>query len=76
APWFGLFQDKFSSKVPRHWRVVLAALFASTMAAFLRGMILGSDIPPVFILALGGSAALGMVVWRGLYSLLTRNQVR
>ena len=72
APWFGLFQDGYVSRIRLHWRVALAALYASTMAAFLRGLLLQSDIPPVFILALGGSAALGMVVWRGIYSLLNR----
>lgn len=68
APWFGLFQDEYPSKIPPHLRIVLAVLYASTMAAFLRGLILRSDIPPVFILALGGSAALGMVIWRWIYS--------
>jgi hypothetical protein len=68
APWFGLFQDEYKSKVRLHWRVALAALYASTMAASLRGLILGADIPPVFIVALGVAAVLGMVVWRWLYS--------
>jgi hypothetical protein len=44
------------------------------MAAFLRGLILQSDIPPVFILALGGSAALGMTIWRWLFSRLARTR--
>ena len=73
APWFGLFQDDYPSRIRLHWRVALAALYASTMAAFLRGLILQSDIPPVFILALGGSAALGMMIWRWFYSLYHRN---
>ena len=72
APWFGLFQDNYQSKISQHWRIVLAALYASTMAASLRGLILQSDIPPVFIVALGVAAALGMNVWRWLYSLLKR----
>jgi hypothetical protein len=72
APWFGLFQDEYTSKIRLPWRIVLAMLYAPTMAAFLRGLILQSDIPPVFILGLGGSTALGMVVWRGLYSRLIR----
>ena len=74
APWFGLFQDEYPSKIPQHWRIILAVFYASTMAAFLRGLILQSDIPPVFILALGGSAALGMLIWRGVYSLFVRKR--
>ena len=72
APWFGLFQDDYESKVRLHWRVAIAALYASTMAAFLRGLILGAYIPPVFIAALGGVVALGMVIWRWLYSRIIR----
>lgn len=68
APWFGLFQDDYKSGVRLHWRVALAALYASTMAASLRGLILGTDIPPVFIVALGVAAAIGMVIWRWLYN--------
>lgn len=68
APWFGLFQEEYKSRVRLHWRVALAALYASTMAAALRGLILGTDIPPIFILALGMTAVTGMVIWRWLYS--------
>lgn len=67
APWFGLFQDDYSSNVRLHWRVAIAALYASTMAASLRGLILGTDIPPIFIVALGVAAAIGMMIWRWLY---------
>jgi hypothetical protein len=72
APWFGLFQDDYPSRIRLHWRIALAALYASAMAAFLRGLVLRSEIPPVFILALGGSSALGMMVWRWLYLQLAR----
>ena len=74
APWFGLFQDGYSSRVRLHWRVAIAALYASTMAAALRGLILGRDIPPVFIVALGVAAAMGMVVWRWLYARVIQEQ--
>ncbi|HSG41645.1 MAG TPA: DUF3054 domain-containing protein [Anaerolineales bacterium] len=74
APWFGLFQNDYQSKVRLHWRIAIAALYASTMAAALRGLILGTDIPPVFIVALGAATALGMVIWRWLYSRINREQ--
>ena len=74
APWFELFdaKSKSTSRMSIYWRITLAALYASTMAAFLRGLILGSDIPPSFIAGLGGSTALGLVVWRWTYSRLTQ----
>ena len=74
APWFGLFQDGYLSKMRLHWRVAIAALYASTMAAALRGLILGRDIPPVFVVALGVAAAIGMVVWRWFYARFIQEQ--
>jgi len=73
APWFGLFQHDYPSRIRLHWRIGLAALYASALAAFLRGLVLQSEIPPIFILALGGSAALGMMIWRWFYSLYHHN---
>jgi hypothetical protein len=37
-------------------------------------MMLNSVVIPLFVLILGGSAALGMVVWRTLWWLFTRNR--
>jgi ABC-type xylose transport system permease subunit len=55
------------------WRPVLAMLLAAPLAGLLRAMMLNSVVIPLFVLILGGSAALGMLVWRGLWWLLTRN---
>ena len=42
-------------------------LLAAPMAAILRAAILNAVALPLFTFILGGSAALGMLVWRGLY---------
>ena len=72
APWFGLFQQNTISNPRQLWRPALAALFAAPLAAVLRGFILNAPIIPIFVVILGATTALGIVVWRGLYYLLKR----
>jgi hypothetical protein len=38
------------------------------MASFLRATLLNSVALPLFTLILGGSAAFGMLIWRGVYA--------
>lgn len=69
APWLELFDDDFASKPRPYWRITFAALYASTMAAFLRSLILGSgEISVGFLFGLGAASVVGMNVWRWLYS--------
>ena len=76
APWLGLLDEDFASKSRPFWRVTFAALYASTMAAFLRSLILGAQgIPVGFLFGLGGASLVGMNVWRWLYIRWTKNRV-
>jgi len=72
APWFGLFQPEIISNPRQLWRPVLAMLFAAPLAVVFRGLILKAVIQPVFAIVFGATSALGVVVWRGLLSLLAR----
>ncbi len=67
APWFGLFDPAVASNPKQIWRPGLVMLFAAPLATSLRAAMLHSAVLPLFTLILGGSAALGMVVWRGVY---------
>jgi hypothetical protein len=73
APWSGLFKPEIISNPKQLWRPVLVMLFAAPLAAVARGLILNAAILPIFVVVLGATSALGMVLWRGLYFLLTRN---
>lgn len=42
-------------------------VLAGPMAAWMRGMLLNSPILPIFVVVLGGSAALSLLAWRSLY---------
>ena len=69
APWFGLFDEDFAIKPRPFWRITFTALYASTMAAFLRSLMLGSEeIAVGFLFGLGGASVVGMNVWRWLYA--------
>ncbi len=72
APALGLFQQQVTSNAKQLWLPALAAFFAASLAAVLRGFILNAPIIPIFAIVLGAVCALGMALWRGLYVLFTR----
>ena len=74
APWLGLFKPEVTSKPGQLWRPVLAMLLGAPLAALLRALMLNSVVIPLFAVVLGGSAALGMLVWRSLWWVLTKNR--
>lgn len=74
SPWLGLFIPEITSNPRQLWRPVLAMLLAAPLAGLLRAMMLNGVAIPLFVWILGGSAALGMLVWRGLWWLLTRSK--
>lgn len=67
APWLGLFNLQITLAPKQLWRPPLAMLLAAPMTTILRAAMLNTVALPLFTLILGGSAALGMLVWRGLY---------
>lgn len=72
APWLGLFDAQITSQPKQLWRPPLAMLLAAPMSAILRAAILNSVALPLFTIILGGSAAMGMLVWRGVMLLGVR----
>jgi hypothetical protein len=68
----GLFQPEIASNLKQLWRVVFVMLIAAPLAVIARSFILRTDIVPIFMLALGGTSALGMMIWRTLFMLLNR----
>ena len=72
APWFGLFQPEIISNPKQLWRPVLAMIFAAPLAVIFRGLILNAPIIPIFVIVFGATSAVGMVIWRGIYTFLNR----
>ena len=74
APWFGLFRPEIIAGFKQLWRPVLAMLFAAPLAAVLRGLWLNAPIIPIFAVVLASTSALGMLLWRGIYFVLSRDK--
>lgn len=74
APWFGLFKLEITSSLRQLWRPVLAMFYAAPLAAVLRGLILNAPIIPIFAVVLVSTSALGILVWRWIYFLITRKK--
>ena len=66
APWLGLF-DLQKRRYAFLWRAPLAALLAAPLASILRAALLNETALPLFTLVLGGSTAIGMLIWRALW---------
>ncbi len=56
------------------WRVAWAMLLVGPLAAVLRGFWLGSPVVPVFAAVLTGTGALVMLIWRGMYTVMTASR--
>ena len=72
APWLGVYRAETIFRPEQVWRAGLAALLSAPLAATLRGLWLNSAISPVFVLVLAATNALGFVVWRLIWTLLSR----
>lgn len=74
APWLGLFDPKVTSAPKQLWRPPLAMLLAAPTTAILRAALLNAVALPLFALILGSSAALGLLIWRGLWALIAQRR--
>lgn len=72
APALGLFREEIVRDVSQLWRAALAAFFAASLAAVLRGFLLNAPIIPIFAIVLAAVTAFGMILWRGIFFFLTR----
>lgn len=72
ATWLDLFDERVISHPQLFWRILLAMLFAAPLATILRATLLHSAAQPFFVLVLGSTNALGMLIWRGIFFLVAR----
>jgi hypothetical protein len=69
APWFGVFDPSTISMAGKVWRVALAWVAAAPLGAVVRGLVLGIDVPPIFVVVMAVVTGAGLVVWRLILSL-------
>jgi hypothetical protein len=67
APALGLFEAERVRSTRQLWRPAWGAFFASQQAVILRGLWLNAPVLPLFGIILGATAALGMLIWRGIW---------
>lgn len=72
APWLSLLDEAVINFPKNLLRIPLAFLFVAPLSVVLRGAWLNAPVLPLFVLIFGGSNALGMMVWRGLYLLIAK----
>ncbi|RPJ50838.1 MAG: DUF3054 domain-containing protein [Chloroflexi bacterium] len=76
APWVGVFRSDLASQPRQLWRPVLAALLSAPLAATLRGAWLNAAILPLFVVILGLTNALGLLIWRGIWVVVVQRANR
>jgi hypothetical protein len=64
APFLGVFREGNILDPRQLWRVALAWLYAAPLATFLRGLVLGRDIPPAFVVVVILINGFGLILWR------------
>jgi len=76
SPWFGLSDEQVITNQKNLWRIILAMLFIAPLVATLRAALLGAAMLPLFPLILGGSNAIGMMVWRWIYIFIAKRAAK
>ncbi len=70
SPWLGNFRPAIWQVPLQAWRALLAMVLAAPLAAFLRAVLLNGVVIPIFVVALGGVAALSLMLWRVVWAFL------
>ena len=74
APFFGVYESERAADYRQLWRPFWAMVVAGPMAGWLRSVMLGlinhnglnTPILPIFVVVLGGFAALAVLFWRAI----------
>lgn len=70
APFLGAYSGNHLQERRDLWRPFWAMVLAGPMAALLRALWLRTTIVPIFVIVLGGIAALAIFTWRLIYWLV------
>ena len=70
APLMGAYRLEFLAYPAQLWRPFWAMVVGAPLAAWLRGAWLDAAILPIFVVVLGGIAALSILCWRVIYYIL------
>lgn len=74
SPHLLVFDLDRAAQLSQLWRPFWAMVLAGPLAAFLRGMMLSAPIIPLFVIVLGGTAAIALLIWRALFLMFLRRK--
>jgi hypothetical protein len=66
SPFFGLYHPQAFGDVRQLWRPLYAMAFVVPLGAWVRGLILGLPIQPVFVAVIFATCASAVVLWRAI----------
>ncbi len=72
APHLGAFDPDRAADARQLWRPFWAMVLAGPMAGWIRGVMLNALVSPLFVVILGGVAALAVLGWRVIYLIISR----
>lgn len=67
APLLDLFAVAITSDWKQLWRIPFAMLLVAPLASFVRGVLLNAAIAWIFVLVIGATGTLAVMIWRLLY---------
>ncbi len=75
APWLGNYRPEVWRRPAQAWRALLAMVLAAPLVGFLRAVLLGGVVIPIFVVALGGISALALTAWRLVWAWLALREL-
>lgn len=67
APHLRVFDLQRAAKPGELWRPFWAMILAAPLAVFIRAVLLNTSISPIFVVIIGGVAALALLAWRAFF---------
>lgn len=74
APILGLWNPKQLPFQKTWWRIIWAAILSVPLAVVIRGFILNTPTIGIFVLVMVAFSALGLLIWRLIWQLLSRKK--
>lgn len=74
SPHLKVFDLQRAAQPRQLWRPFWAMILAAPMAVFIRALMLNTAVNPIFVVILGGVAALALLAWRFLFLWIVRRK--
>jgi hypothetical protein len=74
SPHLRVFDLQRADRLQELWRPFWAMILAAPLAVFIRALMLNTVINPIFVVVIGGVAALALLFWRALFLVVIRKR--